>query len=55
MVTKVRARFEVDQRQLADLHVDACSEHALNEVKRKVKLNRGQARHLQPVDPLPSW
>ena len=35
--------------------MDHCSALALEEVKRKVKLNRGQARRLRPVDPLPSW
>ena len=55
MTTKVRSRFEVDQRELASISIDNCSQRALEEVKRKVKLNRGLARKLQPVDPLPSW
>ena len=55
MVTTVRARFAVDERQLTDISMDNCSVQALDEIKRKVKLNRGQARMLQPVDPLPLW
>ena len=41
MATKVRSRFEVDQRELASISIDDCSQRALEEVKRKVKLNRG--------------
>ena len=55
MVTKIRKRFEVDQRQLIGINIDDCSAQALEEVKRKVKLNRGEARKLQPVDEFPLW
>ena len=55
MATKIRSRFEVDQRELASISIDNCSQRALEEVKRKVKLNRGLARKLRPEDPLPSW
>ena len=55
MVTKIRSRFEVDQRELASINIDHCSQRALEEVERKVKLNRGQARKLHSEDPLPTW
>ena len=55
MVTKIRSRFEVDQRELASINIDDCSQRALEEVKRKVKLNKSLARKLQPVDEFPSW
>ena len=55
MVTKVRSRFEVDQRELASINIGNCSQQALEEVKRKIKLNRGQARKLRPVDEFPTW
>ena len=55
MVTKIRKRFELDQRQLIGINMDSCSVQALEEVKRKVKLQRGEARKLRPVDELPLW
>ena len=46
MVTKIRSRFEIDQRKLVDVNIDTCSQHALDKIKRKVKLNRGKARKM---------
>jgi len=55
MVTKIRERFEVDERLLTNISMDNCSVQALEEIKRKVKLNRGKACMLSPTDQFPLW
>ena len=55
MVTKIRKRFEVDQRQLIGINIDHCSAEALEEVKMKVKLHRREACIIQQVDEFRLW
>ena len=49
MATQVRKRFEIDEEMLLACKDLATDDQALLEIKRKVRLNRGQARRKKTV------